>query len=68
MDDLLSPREAAQYLRVSLKTLQRLHLRAGAPPRVAIPSATGARPIVRYRRADLDAYLTRRTEAAHDAD
>jgi excisionase family DNA binding protein len=45
--ELLTQREAAEYLRVSMKTLRRLKIR-----RVRLTAK-----LTRYRREDLDAYI-----------
>jgi excisionase family DNA binding protein len=52
MYDYLTPTEAATYLRVSPKTLARWRW-AGNGPRYVKPT----RRIIRYARADLDAWL-----------
>jgi predicted DNA-binding transcriptional regulator AlpA len=51
----LSQREAAAYLGMSAKTFRR-HVRVSAVP-VTVPKP-GQKPLLRYRRADLDAYVS----------
>jgi excisionase family DNA binding protein len=55
--ELLTVPEAARYLRVTARTLDRWRLRGVGPPSLKLPS--GAR---RYRRADLDAWLREQRE------
>jgi len=56
---LLTEREAAEYLRLSPRTLRRWRTeKPGTGPPVA--GYAGQHP--RYRRADLDAWLTRKRE------
>lgn len=52
--EVLLPHEAAKYLRVSLRTLDRLHIGR---------SKIGHRT-VRYKKADLDAFLSAHREVA----
>lgn len=52
MSDLMTAREAADYRRCSLRTLDRERADGSGPPYARI----GAR--IYYRRADLDAYIT----------
>jgi excisionase family DNA binding protein len=51
-EDLLTPPEAARYLRVSRRTLDRWHQTGIGPRSIKLPS--GAR---RYRLADLDRWI-----------
>jgi DNA-binding transcriptional MerR regulator len=48
----MNQRQAARYLGVALRTLQRWHEVGTAPPSIKLPS--GAR---RYRKVDLDAWI-----------
>ena len=52
--DILPTPEAATYLRLSKPTLERLRLTGDGPPYAKLGKA------VRYRRADLDAWLASR--------
>ena len=52
--DILPTPEAATYLRLSKPTLERLRLTGEGPPYAKLGKA------VRYRRADLDAWLASR--------
>jgi excisionase family DNA binding protein len=54
---LLTPRQAAQYLNVALRTLQSWQERGIGPPSIKFPS--GAR---RYRRSDLDRWIEEHQE------
>jgi excisionase family DNA binding protein len=51
-EELLTPPQAAEYLRISLRTLQDWRKKGIGPPSIKFPS--GAR---RYRKRDLDAYI-----------
>jgi excisionase family DNA binding protein len=55
--ELLTVEEAARYLRVSRRTLDRWQAESIGPPSIKLPS--GAR---RYRRTDLDRWLTEHQE------
>lgn len=48
----LTQREAAQYLRVSIA-----YIRNSDCPKVLLPSGRGRRPLVRYLKTDLDAWM-----------
>jgi predicted DNA-binding transcriptional regulator AlpA len=62
-DDILKPKDAAAHLQLSESTLAKLRL-YGTGPRY-----TKAGRAVRYRRADLDAWMdSRRTDSTTDAD
>ncbi len=50
----LTPPEAAQYLRTSVSTLAKLRVYGGGPAFTRIGRA------IRYRRAELDAYMAAR--------
>lgn len=52
--DILDTPEAASYIRLSKPTLERLRLTGDGPPYAKLGKA------VRYRRADLDAWLESR--------
>lgn len=52
--DILDTPEAATYIRLSKPTLERLRLTGEGPPYAKLGKA------VRYRRADLDAWLASR--------
>jgi len=54
-DDLLTTFEAAQFLRLSVPTLERMRLAGNGP--IFIKLGPGKRARVVYRRADLDAWL-----------
>jgi excisionase family DNA binding protein len=56
--DILDTPEAASYLRLSKPTLERLRLQGNGPPYAKL--TPGNRGPVRYRRADLDAWLASR--------
>jgi len=58
MPDLLTPEETAQLLRLSVHTLStwRSRGRFGGPPWVEVGG------LIRYRRADLDCWLSGRTK------
>jgi excisionase family DNA binding protein len=56
-EELLTVEEAARYLRVTRRTLDRWRASGIGPPSIKLPS--GGR---RYRRADLDAYLAEHQE------
>ena len=59
-DELLTQREAATLLRVSVS-----YLRASDCPKVLLPSGgPKQKPLVRYRRSDLDAWLEHWTRRA----
>lgn len=51
---ILTVREAAEYVRLSKPTLDRLRCAGGGPKFARLGTAGGA---VRYRRADLDAWI-----------
>jgi hypothetical protein len=54
MTDYLTQREAADLLRVSVS-----YLRASDCPKVLLPPSRGKkRPVVRYSRADLEAWVS----------
>ena len=55
VDHLLTTTEAAAYLRLAPKTLERLRITAGGPP--FLKAGPGKRARVLYRRGDLDAWL-----------
>jgi excisionase family DNA binding protein len=61
MTPLLTEREAAQLLGVSLTYLRRLR-RAGLVPAVRLPATRGTRGTIRYSRRDLDAWIQRRRD------
>lgn len=48
----LTQREAAQYLRVSAS-----YIRSSDCPKVLLPPTRGRRPLVRYLKTDLDAWM-----------
>lgn len=52
MDPLLTPREAAEYLRIATRTLETWRYRKQGPAFVRLP--TGG---IRYKASDLEAYL-----------
>lgn len=54
-DELLTEREAAALLRLSQRTLQRLHAEGGAPPKVRLTMRR-----IAYRRSDLLAWIAGR--------
>lgn len=54
---LLTTAEAAEYLRVSIPTMERMRLTDG-PPFIRV--GTGMRGRVVYRREDLEAYIAAR--------
>jgi excisionase family DNA binding protein len=56
-EELLTVPEAARYLRVSTRTLDRWRAEGIGPPSIKLPS--GGR---RYRRADLDRWLAEHQE------
>lgn len=56
--DVLNVREAADYLRISVRTLYRLTAQRGAGALPVVAVSPGRRV---FRRADLDRYLARRT-------
>jgi helix-turn-helix protein len=56
----LTQKEAAAYVRVSVG-----YLRNSSCPKVLLPPGRGRRPLVRYRRDDLDHWMTQRRVAAH---
>jgi excisionase family DNA binding protein len=56
-EELLTVEEAARYLRVTRRTLDRWRANGIGPPSIKLPS--GGR---RYRRQDLDAYLEEHQE------
>jgi excisionase family DNA binding protein len=55
---LMTQREAANYLHVSITTLQRWRKRGIGPPSTRLPNG-----YLRFRKADLDAWLRQ-----HEAD
>ena len=55
---LLTPAEAADRLAVSAKTLERWRSTGDGPPYIAL-----GRRLVRYRRADVDAFVRRQKTA-----
>ena len=58
MPDILDTPGAAEYLRLSTPTLERLRLTGNGPAFAKL--TPGPRGSVRYRRADLDAWLASR--------
>jgi len=56
-DHLLTTIEAAAYLRLAPKTLERLRVTAGGPPFLKV--GPGKRARVLYRQSDLDAWLAK---------
>ena len=56
-DHLLTTTEAAAYLRLAPKTLERLRVTAGGPP--FLKAGPGKRARVLYRQSDLDAWLAK---------
>jgi len=56
-DHLLTTSEAAKYLRLTPKTLERFRIDAGGPP--YLKAGPGLRAKVLYRRSELDAWLQR---------
>lgn len=56
-DHLLTTTEAAAYLRLAPKTLERFRITAGGPP--FLKAGPGKRARVLYRRSDLDAWLAK---------
>ena len=58
MPDILDTPGAAEYLRLSCPTLERLRLTGNGPAFAKL--TPGPRGSVRYRRADLDAWLASR--------
>ena len=58
-DPLLTTSEAAAYLRLAPKTLERFRIDAGGPP--YLKAGPGKRAKVLYRRSDLDAWLAQFT-------
>lgn len=61
MPEVLTVNEAAEYVRLSKPTLDRLRIAGGGPRFAKLSPGSGA---VRYRRADLDAWLEARLVAA----
>lgn len=59
--DILNTREAAQYVRLGKPTLERFRITGDGPPYCKLGGA------VRYRRADLDAWLESRLTASTSA-
>jgi hypothetical protein len=57
LEALLLPVEAAHLLALSIRTLEGLRLRGGGPPFVRL------RRVIRYRRADLRAWVDARRHA-----
>jgi len=55
---LLDEKGAAQWLGVSIRDVQR-RVKAGTIPIRRLPSATGAKPVVRFHPGDLDAWSRR---------
>lgn len=53
--DLLKPTEAAAYVRMSRRTMENLNAAGQGPLRVELTER-----IIRYRRADLDAWVAAR--------
>jgi len=58
MNDILNTPGAAEYLRLSIPTLERMRLTGNGPSFAKL--TPGPRGSVRYRRADLDAWLASR--------
>lgn len=56
--DLLTPKETAEMLRVSTDTLEAWRAKRKGPPWTKL--GDGGRSPVRYRRADVEAYLQAR--------
>jgi len=56
-DRLLTTTEAAAYLRLAPKTLERFRVTAGGPP--FLKAGPGKRARVLYRQSDLDAWLAK---------
>jgi excisionase family DNA binding protein len=61
MTHLLTEREAAQLLGVSVTYLRRLR-RAGLVPALRLPAARGTRGAIRYSLRDLDVWIQRRRD------
>jgi DNA-binding transcriptional MerR regulator len=57
-EPLLTQRQAAAYLNVSIRTLQRWRLEGIGPPSIRLPNG-----YLRYRLADLEAWLRDQGEA-----
>jgi hypothetical protein len=57
MQTLLTSAEAAEYLRVSVRTLQRWRLDGVGPTPIEVSPPTATRPQWRYLLADLDAWV-----------
>lgn len=58
MSDVLNTPDAAAYLQLSVPTLERFRLAGGGP--LFAKLTPGPRGPVRYRRADLDAWIASR--------
>lgn len=54
-DELLNSREAADVLRLSVPTLERMRCQGTGPPFIKLGSGKRARVV--YRRGDLDAWI-----------
>lgn len=53
-----TPREAAEYTRLSIDTLAQRRWLKQEPRFCRVVNPGGVKPIIRYRREDLDAWLT----------
>lgn len=59
LDEIMTTIEAAEYLRLSKFTLEGLRVKGGGPRYAKLSKGRG-RGAVRYRRADLDAWIADR--------
>lgn len=56
--DVLTPKQAATYLRLSHRTLETMRTRGGGPPFAKYGDGRSSRVV--YRRSDLDAWIASR--------
>jgi hypothetical protein len=59
-DELLTEAEAARFLRISVRTLQRLSAASAAPPKLRLTTRR-----IAYRRADLVVWAAERRAPVH---
>lgn len=64
-DTLLTTQQAAAYLAISAKTLERFRCEGSGP--VYVKAGPGKRARVRYKKSDLDAYIARQRRTSTSA-
>ena len=66
-DGLMTSEEAARFLRTSVRGLHQLRYRYGGPPAVKFGSRNSRGGRLRFRRADLEAWLAKHVEQQEPA-